>query len=68
MSATGVPPATNEVVGTRDRDARMPTSAAHNWSDWYVAYMNARESGRTPEEASDDAGDCMEEALHVLPR
>jgi hypothetical protein len=24
------------------------THAAHNWWDWYVAYMDAREHGRTP--------------------
>ena len=24
----------------------------HNWWDWYAAYMTARESGRTPDEAA----------------
>jgi hypothetical protein len=28
----------------------------HNWWDWYAAYMTARESGSTPEEASKAAG------------
>jgi hypothetical protein len=43
------------------------THAAHNWWDWYAAYMDAREHGSTPEQASDAAGRYMEEVLHVLP-
>jgi hypothetical protein len=31
----------------------------HNWWDWYAAYMNARQHGRTPEEASAAAGSYM---------
>jgi hypothetical protein len=49
-------------------DPYEKTHAAHNWWDWYAVYMNARENGRTPEEASDAAGRYMEEVLHVLPR
>jgi hypothetical protein len=49
-------------------DPYEKTHAAHNWCDWYAAYMNARENGRTPEEASDAAGRYMEEVLRVLPR
>jgi hypothetical protein len=49
-------------------DPYEKTHAAHNWWDWYAAYMNARENGRTPEEASDAAGRYMAEVLHVLPR
>ena len=37
----------------------------HNWWDWYAAYMDAREDGRTPDEASRVAGRYMEEVLHV---
>jgi hypothetical protein len=40
----------------------------HDWWDWYAAYMTARQSGRTPDEASADAGHYMEEVKHVLPR
>jgi catechol 2,3-dioxygenase-like lactoylglutathione lyase family enzyme len=36
-----------------------PTAPKHHWSDWYGAYIVARERGRTPEEASKDA------ALHM---
>jgi catechol 2,3-dioxygenase-like lactoylglutathione lyase family enzyme len=39
--------------------------APHNWWDWYAAYMNARELGSTPEEASQAAGRYMEEVLHI---
>lgn len=27
----------------------------HDWWDWYAAYMDARQTGRTPDEASDAA-------------
>jgi 3-oxoacyl-[acyl-carrier protein] reductase len=41
----------------------------HDWWDWYAAYMNAREHGSPPEEASDAARRYMEEVRHVvLPR
>ncbi len=32
------------------------SSPAHNWWDWYAAYLDARLSGRSPEEASATAG------------
>jgi hypothetical protein len=35
----------------------------HHWSDWYAPYIIARQEGRTPEEASDDAGRYMEGRL-----
>jgi hypothetical protein len=40
----------------------------HDWSDWYAAYMSARESGSAPEEASKAAGLYMEQArgIHIL--
>jgi hypothetical protein len=28
----------------------------HDWAEWYAPYINAREQGSTPEEASDAAG------------
>jgi hypothetical protein len=49
-------------------DQYEKTHAAHNWWDWYAAYMDAREHRSTPEQASDAAGRYMEEVLHVLPR
>jgi len=35
------------------------TAPKHHWSEWYAAYMVARERGRAPEEAANDA------ALHM---
>ena len=39
------------------------TAPPHHWSDWYAAYVVARESGRTPDEAVRDAGLHMEAVL-----
>ena len=36
-----------------------PTAPKHHWSDWYAAYVVARERGRTPDDAAKDA------ALHM---
>jgi catechol 2,3-dioxygenase-like lactoylglutathione lyase family enzyme len=38
----------------------------HDWWDWYAAYMDARERGRTSEEASAAAGRYMAEVKHVV--
>jgi hypothetical protein len=38
------------------------TAPEHQWSDWYAAYINAREQRSTPEEASNAAARYMEEA------
>jgi hypothetical protein len=38
----------------------------HDWWDWYAAYMNAREGGSTPEEASGAAGRYMADVKHVV--
>ena len=35
----------------------------HNWWDWYAAYIDARQNGRTPEEASSDAGKYMQQII-----
>jgi len=40
-----------------------PTAPKHHWSDWYGAYIVAREQGRTPEDAAKDAGRHMETVL-----
>ena len=32
-----------------------PTAPKHHWSDWYAAYIVARERGRTPDDAARDA-------------
>ncbi len=46
-------------------DPYEKSHAPHNWWDWYAAYMDAREKGSTPEEASAAAGRYMEEVHHV---
>jgi len=38
----------------------------HDWWDWYAAYMSARQSGSTPEEASAAAGRYMAEVKHIV--
>jgi catechol 2,3-dioxygenase-like lactoylglutathione lyase family enzyme len=37
-----------------------PTAPKHHWSDWYAAYIVARQRGRSPEEAVKDSGLHME--------
>ena len=32
-----------------------PTAPKHHWSTWYAAYIVARDDGRTPEVAVEDA-------------
>ena len=44
------------------------THAEHHWWDWYAAYVNARESGSTPEQASAAAERYMAEVKHVVAR
>jgi catechol 2,3-dioxygenase-like lactoylglutathione lyase family enzyme len=43
------------------------THAKHQWSDWYAPYLNARQNGSSPEEATAAADRYMEEVLHVPP-
>ncbi len=38
----------------------------HDWWDWYAAYMDAREDGRTSDEASAAAGRYMADVKHVV--
>jgi len=51
----------------REAEARhgdyQATAPKHHWSDWYAAYIVAREQGRTPEEAVKDGGLHMESVL-----
>jgi hypothetical protein len=39
---------------------------AHEWWDWYAAYMDARERGSTADDASDAAGRYMADVKHVV--
>jgi hypothetical protein len=38
----------------------------HDWWDWYAAYMDARQRGRSSAQASADAGRYMAEVKHVV--
>ena len=39
-----------------------PTAPKHHWSEWYAAYLVARQNGRTPDDAANDAALHMEGA------
>jgi hypothetical protein len=39
---------------------------AHDWWDWYAAYLNARQGGSSPDEASATAGRYMAEVKHIV--
>jgi catechol 2,3-dioxygenase-like lactoylglutathione lyase family enzyme len=44
------------------------THAKHQWWDWYAPYLNARQNGSSPEEATAAADRYMDEVLHVPAR
>lgn len=39
---------------------------AHDWWDWYAAYMHARQSGAQPDDAAASANRYMAEVKHVV--
>jgi hypothetical protein len=47
-------------------DAFEQVAPPHDWWDWYAAYMDARESGSTPDQASDAAGRYMADEKGVV--
>lgn len=49
-------------------DRYEKTHPKHNWWDWYAPYLNARQKGSTPDEASVAAGRYMEELGNLVPR
>jgi hypothetical protein len=52
---------------TSERHASFESVAPpHDWWDWYAAYIDARESGSSQEEASATAGRYMAEVKHVI--
>jgi catechol 2,3-dioxygenase-like lactoylglutathione lyase family enzyme len=42
--------------------------ADHDWWNWYAAYLHARQSGSSPDDATAAANRYLEEVLHVPPR
>jgi hypothetical protein len=61
------PPVPEGDRADRAVDERRPHLDAppHDWWDWYAAYMDARQSGSTPDEASAAAGRYMVDVKHV---
>ena len=47
-------------------DAFEKRAPAHNWWDWYAAYLHARQQDLDPEAASRAADRYMAEVLHVV--
>jgi hypothetical protein len=47
-------------------DAYEKAAPTHDWWDWYAAYMDARQAGSTPDEASAAAGRYMADVKQVV--
>ena len=47
-------------------DPYEQSSPPHDWWDWYAAYIDARQSGSSPQEASVAAGRYMADVKHVI--
>ena len=63
LSSLDVPTLTELLQETEKHHGEYePTAPKHHWSDWYAAYIVARERGRTPEEAAKDGALHMERA------
>jgi hypothetical protein len=52
---------------TSERHGRFEAVApAHDWWDWYAAYMTARQQGSGPDDASAAADRYMADVKHVV--
>ena len=47
-------------------DAFEKVAPPHDWWDWYAAYMDARQDGSSPDEASAEAGRYMAEVKDIV--
>ena len=47
-------------------DPYEKSAPEHDWWDWYAAYLDARQAGQAPDEASAAAGRYMAEVKHVV--
>jgi hypothetical protein len=47
-------------------DPYEKSAPPHDWWDWYAAYMTARQSGQTQEQASASAAKYMADALGIV--
>jgi len=60
LSSLDIPTLAPLLRETEEHHGKYEASAPkHHWSDWYAAYLVARERGRTPEEAEQDAAQHM---------
>jgi hypothetical protein len=50
----------------QQHDAYEKAAPPHDWWDWFAAYINARQDGNTPDEASEAAGRYMVQAKNVV--
>jgi catechol 2,3-dioxygenase-like lactoylglutathione lyase family enzyme len=68
LPGRGGPMATSELLHeTAARHGEYEAVApAHDWWDWYGAYMDARDDGSEPDEAAAAAGRFMAEIKHVV--
>lgn len=61
LSSMDIPTLAPLLRETEEHHGKYEASAPkHHWSEWYAAYLVARQRGRTPEEAEKDAGQHME--------
>jgi catechol 2,3-dioxygenase-like lactoylglutathione lyase family enzyme len=61
LSNLDVPTLTELLRETEERHGEYePTAPKHHWSQWYAAYIVARQQGRTPDEAANDGARHME--------
>jgi catechol 2,3-dioxygenase-like lactoylglutathione lyase family enzyme len=65
QDATSLAKLLRETAEQHDRFEK--THAEHHWSDWYAAYMSARQNGSSPDEAAATADRYMEEVFRILP-
>ena len=67
VTETGVPTLAELLLETAlHHDGFEKAAPAHNWWDWYAPYLDAREQGRTSEQATADADRYMKEAHGVV--
>jgi hypothetical protein len=64
MDAAGLAELLHETEGRHG--AYEAVAPPHNWWDWYAAYIDARQRGRSSEEAVASAGRYMAEVKDVI--
>jgi catechol 2,3-dioxygenase-like lactoylglutathione lyase family enzyme len=68
LSTFDVPTLTKLLRETEERHGGYEATAPkHHWSEWYAAYIVARERGRTPDDAASDAALNVERSRDRVP-